>query len=843
MKTSFKKITAFLAVIMIISVLSVFMPIINVSASENLGTITECRIDRSTDKIMISGSIKHSVLVSNRNSTIAVYRIDPWTNITNAVKTATPLATMSMTIRFEFAIPCTSISHRLSMYAVALIDDSGAVSLISDPQYLDFKSSDTSKAGYKSVITDDVAGSSASQPGNAIIDIYLDKLDKGNKSGYIFNADGELFYFDRDVIKDLDKKVRSYTASGSQVYFRFLISPYVNDLSFCTKGNLWATNKCIVVNNRQALNAIYAHTYFLVSRYNGTEYGKVSGIILGKGADVPVLYNYASLSSQNYEEVYARSLVLVGMAALDAAGDSNIALVVPVGDTLSENGSVFAVDFLSAVANYLKMYSDLSFTVMCESRHNPFKLSDSYFAPEDLPDDTVNEDTNAGYVTDTYEIVTDIVVSDTVTSEVEENTSDFEETSFFDNDIVTDIFGDIESTLPIGENTVIDDSLYPETDINLSPEVSAEKILEENTAADGYYCTDNIEIFLKALKKLQKDHISINDGFAWCWYPGADTVEGALGVCYAYNYMKLASVGADFYAVCFENESKDRFSSIAHLFKYIDTQDNIKETEYARDVLGIENWSDIISGFTSGTGVFNNIYEIPLQANVNEYIGSLVYFDYSFGKGTGGWVDGIYCNIPGIQTESGESFLQAEMNLEAASGNYAELIYLFDTPEPLLLGDALTFEIKCGEDDGSLYEIGIYICCGNSAVLSKTVVSGGTKVALSANVSEHDKTEEVSSIKIILKRVTGSGKCKLNLYRVLVNSISVPDDILVKDYENIREYLRSENNISNNMKNQKALLGIVILFSLGIITILIAYGSDRKRKYLNDSEKSSNNTR
>jgi len=280
MKMNVKKISAFLAVIMLISAFAASMPVISVSASENLGTITECRIDRSTDKILISGSIKHSVLVNNRNSTIAVYRIDPWTNIINAVKTATPLATMSITIRFEFAIPCTAISHRLSMYAVALIDESGSVSLISEPQYLDFKSSDTAKAGYKSVITEDVAGAAASQPGSAIIDIYLDKLDKGNKSGYIFNADGELFYFDRDVIKDLDKKVRSYTASGAQVYFRFLISPYANDLAFCTKGNLWATNKCIVINNRQALNAIYAYTYFLISRYNGTEYGKVSGIIL-----------------------------------------------------------------------------------------------------------------------------------------------------------------------------------------------------------------------------------------------------------------------------------------------------------------------------------------------------------------------------------------------------------------------------------------------------------------------------------------------------------------------------------------------------------------------------------
>ncbi len=807
---------------------------IDASAAESLGTITECVIDRSSEKIMIKGSIKHSILVDNRDGKIAVFRFDPWINALNAVKTATPLATMDMTIRFEFEIPCTAISHRMSIYAVAIISSSGVVSIISEPQYADFKTSDTSSSGFKGVITDDVAGATASHPGSAVIDVYLDKLDKGNKSGYIFNADGELFYFDRDVIKELDKKVRSYTASGADIYFRFLISPYVNDLPFCTKGNLWATNKCVVINNRQALNSIYAYTYFLISRYDGEDYGRVNGIILGRGADMPILYNYASLVSEDYEDVYARSLTLIGMAALEAAGDSNISLIVPVGDTLSDTGAVYASDFLSAVADYVAKYSELTFTVMCESRHNPYKITDSLFAteiePEDTTEDTYYQDSEVTAAPHPDTSITEEITADNtfpITGETELTVTVTEETELIDP--VTEETHDesIDTDIPV-------ETTFPDDTTSESPEKPKPEI---NTDADGYYCTDNIGVFINMFNKLKKNYSSVNDGFAWCWYPGSDTVEGALGVSYAYNYMKLAYVGADFYAVCFENEVADRFSSIAHLFKYIDTDVNIKETAYARSVFEISDWSEIIPGFKEGTGVFNELHENSLEPNIGDYIGSIVYFDYSSGKGTGGWFDGLYCNSLGIQTDNGTSFLQADMDLDATGVNQAEIGYLFATPEPLLLGDALTFELKCGEDDGSLYEVSVYIFCGDNTVVSRSVIAGGVKCALSVNVSDRDDTDGVVSMKISLKRVTGSGGCKMNLYRVLVNSSSVSDNELEKKFENIRDYLRADAAPEDNDKMRRLLLGIVLLSAIGIVALFAAYGNDRKRNVSDDPAK------
>jgi hypothetical protein len=292
--------------------------------------------------------------------------------------------------------------------------------------------------------------------------------------------------------------------------------------------------------------------------------------------------------------------------------------------------------------------------------------------------------------------------------------------------------------------------------------------------------------------------------------------------------MKLATVGADFYAVGFENEVSDKFESISHLFKYIDTYENDDETAYARAAFGINDWDEIIDGYYTGVGVFHDLTEKPLEPNIADYIGSLVYFDYSLGRGNSGWFEGLYCESLGISVENSESCLRAVMDLDSAGVNQSEIGYVFEDPEPLLMGDALTFEVKCGESDGSLYEIIVHICSNDSTIVSKAVISGGARCALSVDVSDRDDTDAVDSVKIMLKRVTGSGKCNLNLYRVLINSESVTDDQLSKEFDNIREYLRSDPVSAENKKNAALAVGVVFLVITGAVAIVAALINDKK---------------
>ena len=820
------KISALLliAVFLFTSLPLTYLFVIDVSASDSLGSISECSVNMTTEKIKVRGSIKHSVLVNNRDSKIAVYRFAPWVNVNSAIKSATPLASMDMTITFEFDLPCTTVSHRLSLYAVAIISDDGDISLISDPQYPNLKAADTSKAGFKGVITSDTAAAVASHAGSAIVDVYLDKLDNGNKSGYIFSADGELFYFDRDVIKELDKKILSYTAAGCDVYLRFLISPYVTNLLFCTNTNVWATNKCIVVGDSHALNAIYSYTYFLISRYNGDDYGNVNGIIVGRGADMPILYNYASLVSENYENVYARSLALIGLAASEAAGDNAVSLIVPVGDSLTDDLRVYAEAFLSSVADYMQRHSKLTFTVMCESRYNPYKITDELFATEIDPEGTA-EDAEAE---DT------LVPDETVSTPVEESAEVTEgEITTPEITVEPEATLDPEETSGEDNTNIYDTSMGEET-----TEVTVEKPKpEKNNNSDGYFSTDNINVFLNMFEKLKKTYSSVNDGFGWCWYPGEDTVEGALGVCYSYNYMMLASLGADFYFVGFENSVVDKFSSISHLFKYIDTKNNVKETAYARSVFEISDWSEIIDGYDADTGIYNTLFESNLHANVGDYIGEIVYLDYTSGRSVSGWYEGVYCDSLGVRINGGMVSLEALMDLDSAGVNQAEIGYILPNPEPLLIGDALTFEVKCGEADGSLYELAVYINCGQSTIVSKAVVAGGAKCSLSADVGSYDGTVAVQSIRVSLKRVTGSGDCAVDIYRILINSGSVSNDELDSRLRNIRDYLRSDTEADDENAWQTAVLSLFGLFVIGMAALLFAIANDKKnREAVNDND-------
>ena len=780
---------------------------------QSLGTLSSCVIDYERNRILIRGSVKHSVLINNRDAKIAVYRFDPWVEVSAEILIAAPEAVTDMSIAFDFDLPCSTILQKNSLYAVSLIKSDGTVALIAPPIYPNVTTADTKDVGFKAVLTNDHAATVSSLPGSAVVDVYLDKLYNGNNSGYIFNADGVLFYFDKGAINKYDKIIRSYTASGVDVFLRFLISPTLTELSFCSDSAVWATNKCVVIDNDEALKAIYAYTSFLISRYNGHGYGSVRGIILGTGADMPVLYNYASIISEDYNSVYARSLVLIALAASEAAGNGKISLIVPISDTLSPAGRINGEEFVFAVADYLDTYSNVTFTVLCESRHNPYKISDATFSSDIIPEET----------TEQIETDQDYLPSEPP-QDIETTYSDYQMTDF-----VID-----ESSL---YDFVIEDGSLPETSevmpidgFNDSSEINEPPKFVQNNASDGYFCTDNIDVFLKMFEKLKKIHPAVNDKFAWCWYPTSDTVESALTVCYSYNYMKLASLGADFYAVGFEGDLSEHFSGLSHLFKYIDTSENIFETAYARSMLGISDWSEMIAEYYDGAGVLAMLQENELEPNISDFLGNLIYLDYSSGKGAVDWYRGHYCTEVALQHSDGNGYMSVVFDLDNAGFDQAEIGYIFDEPEPLFVGDALTFEVECGEDDGSLYEISIYFDYEGGMLLSKAVVTGGARCTLSANVNKCDPNTRVNAIRISLKRITGDGPCEFKLYCVSVNDYFYNDSQLNQRFDLVRNSLRAESEEDQSANEAWLYIGITALVGTGFVLLLLAYANDRKNK-------------
>ena len=235
----------------------------------------------------------------------------------------------------------------------------------------------------------------------------------------------------------------------------------------------------------------------------------------------------------------------------------------------------------------------------------------------------------------------------------------------------------------------------------------------------------------------------------------------------------------------------------------------------------------------------NYLIEGELQPNVSDYIGSLAYMNYSASAGVSGWYDGVHCRSVAYQSENGIGFLQADMALSEAGFNQAEIGYVLKTPEPLLLGDALTFDIQCGESDGSLYELAVYINCGESTIISKAVIAGGVRSALSVDVKGFDNTVAVNSLRITLSRLTGNGDCKFNLYSVTMNSGTLSDSALKESLENIRDYLRYDDNTADTGKMRRVIVTIVLLASVALISLLFAFTNDRR--VLKSSENDSKN--
>ena len=90
-----------------------------------------------------------------------------------------------------------------------------------------------------------------------------------------------------------------------------------------------------------------------------------------------------------------------------------------------------------------------------------------------------------------------------------------------------------------------------------------------------------------AIDTLHGEYSAVSREFIWCWTPGAETSGSALSVLYAYNYVALAAAGASGYIL---RTDSDRFSTVSHLVKYIDTDSFEKETAYALEIFGAASW-------------------------------------------------------------------------------------------------------------------------------------------------------------------------------------------------------------------------------------------------------------
>ena len=675
--------------------------------STSLGVITVCSYDRSEGVIKIAGTVNHKVFTASEGCRIALFRVPAWRSATHIVAASEPLAEMPVAIRFEFTLEFTGEEDLLSLYAPVLIYPDGRRSFIAQPRYPESVTSDTAAVGFKGVSTGSASETVDSGAGSVMIDIYLDLLEDSRHSGYLQTMSGMSFYYNRDYVDDLDKRVRSASVAGASVLLRLLVSPAdsPDGLTYAASASFGAAYRGIVVSDATSALTVYAYLSFLCSRYNGGAHGKVDGLVLGFCADLPDKFNFCASTGPMYYEIYSRTLAIIGIAAGDG-----MRLIVPVSDESKPDGSPAFTDFVAGVADYISSHTDLEFTVMIDSTHNAYHLDDSFF---DIP-----------------------VIGG-------------------DDDDVTRPEGDVKKTPDPtagggGDENTGETKKKP---VPVSP-------------ADGYFTTDSAATggtpLASAIAELAGSYSAVRNSFIWCWTPDDDTSGSALSVLYAYNYLALSALGAEAFVVRIDSA---RFSTVSHLVKYIDTDSGDEMTSYALEVLGATAWSELLPTFTDVSPGGRKIIESELLDSAPALSGRYTLWNFSAVSGAHGWAAGPGCISLRSVFDDGEGCLKAVLGDEGG-GAYSDVCSIFSVPEPAAYTSFASFELSCsGGSEGDIYEVKLVVYSNGGSVEGKTVITEGERKTLYLDISGIPGAD-IEAVRIAARRVSGEGDITLRTYSV-----------------------------------------------------------------------------
>lgn len=681
------------------------------SQSTALGVMTVCSYDAATGVIRIAGTVNHKVMTAAKDCRIALFRIPSWRSAESVIADSQPISETAMSIRFEFTFESGGAEDIICMYAAAIVYPDGSRALIAEPEYPLGDVKEAADIGFKGLGTDSAAGVADAGAGCVMIDVYLDRLEDGRHSGYLQTVGGMSFYYNREYVDDLDRRIRSASVAGSSVWLRLLVSPTdtPDGLSYASSASYGAAYRGVVISDDVSALTVYAYLLFLCTRYNGGTNGSVNGIVPGFCADEPEKYNFCASTGPMYYEIYARTLAIMGIAASGAGAR----LIVPVSDSCGVDGQPLFTDFVRGVADYISKHTGFGFTLMLDSTHNAYHIDDSYF---DLPNDGGDDTADEGEEPDDPD-------------------------HSYDPDLPDDEF---------------------------TPPETERKEPVKTLPSDGYICTDSIAALPAAIDTLHGEYSAVSREFIWCWTPGAETSGSALSVLYAYNYVALAAAGASGYIL---RTDSDRFSTVSHLVKYIDTDSFEKETAYALEIFGAASWKELFPGFDAAAIGGRRIVTVTPGSGVPGHSGTYRLWDFGTSSGVHGWSAGPGCTSLRSVYGSGTSCLKAVLTDEGG-GAYSDICRVCESPEPLKYTPYMGFELSCAGDasDDSLYEVKLVIYSGGVTLEGRTVVKSGARTQLYLDVSSLSSGAGINAVRVAARRISGKGEFDLRIYDISLYS-------------------------------------------------------------------------
>lgn len=362
---------------------------------EDLGAINSCRYREDTRTVTVKGSVYHDVMIAAGGGVLGLFRLTPEQTLADVIAdpTQAPLVTSALSIGFELQTAAVDVAARYARYAVLICLPDGTRLPLAAPAYATVSQSAvptvSSRSDFKGIDTVLTSGAIDSNVGSAIVNVYLNRLENDRQSGYLYTVENEYFYFNRDYLAELDTTVRSLSGAACRVYLRFLVEAEGNMLACASAAEGQdAAYLSLRADDTEALRYLHAYTTFLSSRYNGAGQGEIAGIIVGCRVNESDVYNAATAPTlAEYIPFYGQAVNVVATASKSV--DPSLITVVPVSDSWNttligheyRTGRYSAELFAESLAAYLTATHANGFTLMIESDHNPYQLSNAYFEP------------------------------------------------------------------------------------------------------------------------------------------------------------------------------------------------------------------------------------------------------------------------------------------------------------------------------------------------------------------------------------------------------------------------------------------------------------------------------
>ena len=339
---------------------------------ETLLSQYSCRYDRDEKRILLSGTVKHDVLITHKEYRLDIYRIPPGKTYEAVVgsPSSKPLISTEISVRFEFSLEAEEIFDRFSHYAVVLRAPSGESVPACAPQRAELSSDYVAgdPSAFKGLISSEVSLGGNLGTGTAVVPVYLDRLFNHASRGYIYTFGDRILYFDKEYIDALDRSVRTYSSTGSRVYLQLLLNANGSELALSNGSEIGAVYDMPNVYSEDVLSKVSAVGEFLAERYSSHQAGRMHGVILGSAIDDPMMNYCGNLTTERYAQIYA--LYLTALADSVRRYNSSADIMIPFS---SENS--YLTESTSGASYHCGQLLEAILRIQDESFSIPFSCS------------------------------------------------------------------------------------------------------------------------------------------------------------------------------------------------------------------------------------------------------------------------------------------------------------------------------------------------------------------------------------------------------------------------------------------------------------------------------------